>query len=170
MQQERSVVMADRRIFLTRMDEGMSFPDASNPIVFFKAMSRVFSLSLAAGRKSRNLIEELSRQAYESFANGIACEAQQDAAVACYGGCASCCTIRVAATAPEILNLARKIRTLPHNVSSELTRRILAADRETRRLDQQQRMASSSGLPPHRKRSLRSLCRTPLGLSRPCLL
>ena len=124
MQQERSVVMADRRIFLTRMDEGMSFPDASNPIVFFKAMSCVFSLSLAAGRKSRNLIEELSRQAYESFANGIACEAQQDAAVACHGGCASCCTIRVAATAPEILNLARKIRTLPHKVSSELTRRI----------------------------------------------
>jgi len=125
------------------MDEGMSFPDASNPIVFFKAMSRVFSLSLAAGRKSRNLIEELSRQAYESFASGIACEAQQDAAVACHGGCASCCTIRVAATAPEILNLARKIRTLPHKVSSELTRRIVAADRETRRLDQQQRMASS---------------------------
>lgn len=61
----------------------MSFPDASNPIVFFKAMSRVFSLSLAAGRKSRNLIEELSRQAYESFASGVACEAQQDAAVAC---------------------------------------------------------------------------------------
>jgi len=120
----------------------MSFPDASNPIVFFKAMSRVFSLSLTAGRKSRNLIEELSRQAYESFASGVACEAQQDAAVACHGGCASCCTIHVAATAPEILNLARKIRTLPNKVSSELTRRIVAADRETRRLDQRQRMAS----------------------------
>jgi hypothetical protein len=34
----------------------MSFPDASNPIVFFKAMSRVFSLSLAAGRKQLWLI------------------------------------------------------------------------------------------------------------------
>src|SRR5208282_475611 len=101
------------------MDEGMSLPDASNPIVFFKAMSRVFNVSLAAGRKNWNPVEELSRQAYESFARGVACEAQQDAAVACHGGCASCCTIRVAATAPEVLNLARQIRAFPHKASSD---------------------------------------------------
>jgi hypothetical protein len=44
---------------------------------------------------------------------------------------------------PEVLNLARQIRAFPAKVSSDLTRRIEAADRTTRRLDQQQRMASS---------------------------
>ena len=80
----------------------MPVPDASNPIVFFKAMCHAFGLSLAAGRKHKDPIADLSRQAYESFARGVACEARQDTPVACHGGCSSCCTIRVAATAPEI--------------------------------------------------------------------
>lgn len=121
----------------------MSLPDASNPIVFFKAMCRAFGVSLASHRNGRDPIESLSRQAYESFARSVACEAQQGTPVACHGGCASCCTIRVAATAPEILNVARQIRAFPHKLSSELTRRIVAADRATRTLDQQQRMASN---------------------------
>jgi Fe-S-cluster containining protein len=124
------------------MDAGMSLPEASNPIAFFKAMRRVFSLSLTTGGVPRNPIDDLSQQAYESFARSISCDAKQDSGVACHGGCASCCTIRVAATAPEILMLARKIRAFPRKLSSELTRRIAAADRETRRLDQRQRMAS----------------------------
>jgi hypothetical protein len=41
------------------------------------------------------------------------------------------------------VSCARQIRAFPHKRSSELTRRIEAADRMTRRLDQQQRMASS---------------------------
>jgi Fe-S-cluster containining protein len=125
------------------MDEGMPVPDASNPIVFFKAMCHVFGLSLVAGRKHKDPIADLSRQAYESFASSVACEAQQDTPVACHGGCSSCCTIRVAATAPEILNAARQIRAFPRKRSSDLTRRIKAADCTTRDLDQQQRMASS---------------------------
>jgi Fe-S-cluster containining protein len=128
---------------LTQMDEAMSAPDASNPIVFFKAMCRVFSFSLARGPDGQDPIEGLSRQAYESFEDSVACEALQGSPVACRGGCASCCTIRVAATAPEILNIARQIRNFPEHVSWELTQRIAAADQTTRRLDQQQRMASS---------------------------
>jgi len=125
------------------MDQEMSLPDASNPIMFFKAMCRAFGVSLAPGRNCRDPIESLSRQAYESFARSFACEAQQGTPVACHGGCARCCTIRVAATAPEILNVARQIRAFPHKLSSELTRRIVAADRATRTLDQQQRMTSN---------------------------
>lgn len=120
----------------------MSIPDASNPVVFFKSMCRAFSVSLATPPDRRDPIESLSRQAYESFACSVANEAHKGAPVACHGGCASCCTLRVAATAPEVLNVARQIRAFPRKLSSDLTRRIVAVDRATRTLDQQQRMAS----------------------------
>ncbi|QBR70345.1 YkgJ family cysteine cluster protein [Beijerinckiaceae bacterium] len=125
----------------------MSVPDASNPIVFFKAMCRAFAVSLVSSRDRRDPIESLSRQAFESFAEGVALEANKDAPVACRGGCASCCAIRVVATAPEVLSLARQIRAFPQKLSSGLKQRILAADRATRLLDQQQRMDSSVGCP-----------------------
>jgi Fe-S-cluster containining protein len=121
----------------------MAILDDSNPMVFFKAMCRVFSFSLTKNSDGWDPIEGLSRQSYESFENSVICKSLQGSPVACRGGCASCCTIRVAATAPEIFNITRQIRRFPDQVSSDLTRKILAADRATRRLDQQQRMASS---------------------------
>jgi len=121
----------------------MSIPDASDPIVFFRAMCHVFSFSLTRSSNCPDPVEELSRQAYQSFADGVAGEAPQANSLACHGGCANCCTIRVAATATEILNIARQIRRFPEEISSNIMRRIVAADRATRRLDQQQRMASS---------------------------
>ncbi len=121
----------------------MAIPDASNPIVFFKAICRVFRFSLTKNSDSWDPIEGLSGQSYESFENSVVGKSLQGSPVACRGGCASCCTIRVAATAPEIFNIARQIRRFPDQVSSDLTRKILAADQATRRLDQQQRMASS---------------------------
>jgi Putative zinc- or iron-chelating domain len=105
--------------------------------------SNAFGFLLTKTSDSRDLVENISRQSYQSFEGNIDCKSLQGSPVACHGGCASCCTICVAVTAPEVLNIARHIRRFPEQVSFGLTRRIMAADDATRRLGQRERMASS---------------------------
>jgi Fe-S-cluster containining protein len=121
----------------------MPILDPSNPLAFFKALHREFGAQLSSAPDSRATIEGLLGSAFESFERNV--EQSQDgiAAVACHGGCASCCTIRVAATAPEILLVARAIRALPEESGRELKERIDDADRATRRLSPLQRMLAS---------------------------
>jgi len=123
-------------------DGVMPIPDAAHPIIYFKAMLRGFTVLLAARRGSQDRAEALSERAYESFARSVEADLQEGGPIACRGGCADCCTIRVAATAPEILSVARKVRALPQRVGREVMQKIVAADRATRELNQQQRMAS----------------------------
>jgi len=122
-------------------------PGPSNPVVYFKWLSYRFKLILTQDGKSRDLITSLARKAYEHFARGIAGEEQKGHWIACHGGCASCCTIRVTATAPEIFSLARQIRAFPQEITSELKQRILATEQATRNLSPAQRMASSLACP-----------------------
>jgi Fe-S-cluster containining protein len=126
------------------MDEAMAIPGPFNPLAFFKRMHDTFDAELAHDDDCSDPIERLSQRAYASFESSVACVSQEEASpIACRGGCASCCTIRVTATAPEILNIARFIRTFSDPVSSDLVRKIIAGDRATRNLDQFQRMKSS---------------------------
>jgi hypothetical protein len=104
------------------MDEAMAIPDPFNPLAFFKRMHDAFDAELAHHHDCSDPIERLSQRAYTSFESSVECVSQQAGPIACRGGCASCCTIRVAATAPEILNIARFIRTFPDHVSSDLAK------------------------------------------------
>ncbi|WGJ14788.1 hypothetical protein QEV83_00225 [Methylocapsa sp. D3K7] len=78
------------------MVEIMAIPDASNPIVFFKAMCRVFSFSLTKNSDSWDPIEGLSQRSYESFEDSVICKSRQGSPVACHGSCASCCDVSLA--------------------------------------------------------------------------
>jgi hypothetical protein len=120
----------------------MAVLGASSPIEFFKNMCRIFGRLLTSDRDGADPIGSVVLRAYETFEVQFACEAAQEIKAACHSGCASCCTIRVTATAPEILNIAREIRRFPDFVSPDLTQRVLASSRATRLLSQQQRMAS----------------------------
>jgi Fe-S-cluster containining protein len=114
--------------------------NALTPIDFFSSMHRVFSTRLAARASSRDLVLGLAGDALAGFEyraeNG--CET---GSVACCGGCASCCTIRVAATAPEIFLIADFIRTAAPALTASLVAKIAAADGTTRHLDESSRMA-----------------------------
>jgi len=127
--------------------KGGALPGPSNPIVYFKWLYYRFKLILAQDGKKRDLIESLSRKAYEHFARGITGEEKEGDFIACHGGCASCCTIRVTATAPEIFSLARQIKAFPSDIASELKQRIVAAEQSTRNQSPAQRMASSLKCP-----------------------
>lgn len=70
---------------------------------FFTAQSRAFAETLAQFGGREELLPALLNQAYSSFA-GNAEQAMRDMPQpACQPGCASCCSLRVTATAPEIL-------------------------------------------------------------------
>ncbi len=116
----------------------MPMLDQSNPLAFFKSLHRDFSARLAASPEWPDRIEALSAHAFEIFERNVEQQVDGPALVACHGGCASCCAIRVAATAPEIFLIARAIRASPLRV--ELERRIAEAERATCRMDAQQRM------------------------------
>ena len=56
----------------------------------------------------------------------------------CRAGCAYCCTVRVSATDPEILRIARRIRSLPPAESQRLVERLRAhvAERQAGSIDE----------------------------------
>lgn len=117
--------------------------DGSNHIVFFKALYRSFCGALAKEPNGRGSIDELVEDCFKTFESNSA----NAPGVVCHGGCASCCTIRVAATAPEILLIARVLRSSSDTMGFVLRQRIDSADRATRGLDEQDRMESGSQCP-----------------------
>lgn len=79
-------------------------------LAFFKAQHRAFAETLAQWRGNGDMVPALMSQAYSSFEGNVAVQAEGQPPIACHKGCATCCTIRVIATAPEALMLARYIR------------------------------------------------------------
>lgn len=81
--------------------------DDNGPSAFFKAMSRAFAETIAARRNQPDIAGALCAQAFDSFEKNAAIQAEGSPALACKGECADCCTLRVAATAPEVFLMAR---------------------------------------------------------------
>lgn len=82
----------------------------SGPKVFFQAQQAAFGRTLdgvlrGAGRET--LVPRLLAQAYDSYEHNAAEQAQGQPPLDCGRGCAACCSLRVTATAPEILGVAR---------------------------------------------------------------
>jgi Fe-S-cluster containining protein len=126
---------------LNHSDQDMPTFDGSNSLAFFKALHRDFCETLTDEAQHRDPIDGLLEDCFETFDRN----SENAYRGACRGGCASCCAIRVAATAPEILLIARTLRSSSGRIGFELWQKIEAADRPTRRIDEQGRM--NSGLP-----------------------
>ncbi len=116
-----------------------SSPD--NPIAFFRGLEAGFLRILQVGEQAGGdaLINALTQQAFDSFAGNVALQTEAMPKLACNKGCPTCCSLRVTATAPEILLMARYVRlidALPHGKSLDLPSRIQAAHRKTAGLDE----------------------------------
>ena len=83
--------------------------DDSSPLALFKALREAFGETIRARRRSSDLVKELSVQAFDCFDGNVAIQIEDMPALACHQGCAACCDLRVAATAPEILLIAQYI-------------------------------------------------------------
>ena len=120
------------------------------PAAFFQATSQAFSETIDAGRTRPELVASLCAQAFDSFAQNVAIQAEGDPALACRGECAGCCRLRVVATAPEIFLLARFISVNAAAFAERgvmLIDRIADADRAIGALSEEQRMTIQAACP-----------------------
>lgn len=109
-------------------------------LVFFKAQHRAF---VDAINGHGDILPAVMSLACSSFEGNVEIQAQGQPDIACHKGCATCCTIRVVATAPEVLMAARYIRhTAPAFAKQhiDLRQRLVEADAATRRLSERERV------------------------------
>lgn len=117
---------------------------------FFDAVRQNFGETIRAGRGDPRLIEALAAQAIELFERNAEIQSEGQPAPACCRGCATCCALQVAATAPEIFVAARFIRLTAaafaaHGV--DFAPEVAAFVERTRGMDQQARFASQLACP-----------------------
>jgi Fe-S-cluster containining protein len=111
---------------------------------FFKAQHQGFTATLSQHHGRVELLPALLTQAFSSFEGNVEQQAEGYPEVACHKGCATCCTIRVIATAPEVLLVARYIRSVADDLRQaevDLVQRLTEADSDTRDRDEQQRVS-----------------------------
>ena len=82
----------------------------AGPLAFFKALHGAFGETLRIRVGKPELIEALLSQGFDSFDGNVTIQSEGLPAIACHKGCALCCTLRVTATAPEVLLIDRYIR------------------------------------------------------------
>lgn len=109
---------------------------------FFKERSAAFAATLRGDTVRGRLSETLFDHADAQFEARVAATCHGAAPLACHKGCATCCSLRVTATAPEVLRVARHLRERESpEVCVRLVRRLLEADGLTRDLDEGERVA-----------------------------
>jgi Fe-S-cluster containining protein len=117
---------------------------------FFKAMHAAFGNALEEHRGHSPLLGVLLTQAFTSYEGNAEMEAEGLPEPDCHKGCATCCTIRVVATAPEVLLVARYIRSEEDKLKQagiDLRQRLAEADGVTRDQDERERIAERRRCP-----------------------
>ncbi len=108
---------------------------------FFVAQTSAFTETLNNRHGGQDLINGLLSQAFSSFDGNVEMEAEDYPPIACHKGCSTCCTLRVTATAPEVLLIARYIaHTDQVNTELNLANRVAKANQTTRGLNEEQRV------------------------------
>jgi Fe-S-cluster containining protein len=116
----------------------------NGPLDFFKALQGAFAKTIQARRSHPTFVTEISAQAFDSFDGNVAIQSEGLGALSCQEGCAACCMLRVVATAPEILLIARYIVATKEafaGIGVDLARNTADGCAVTDGLDEKQRMA-----------------------------
>ncbi|WP_232056794.1 MULTISPECIES: YkgJ family cysteine cluster protein [Methylomonas] len=113
----------------------------SDYLGFFAAQHQAFADTLAVRRGQADLIDGLLSLAFSSFDGNVEAESANHPPIACHKGCATCCTLRVTASAPEVLLVARFIRWQDQrDPASNLGKRVIKANQTTVGLDEAARV------------------------------
>jgi Putative zinc- or iron-chelating domain len=111
---------------------------------FFQALHQAYAQTLATYRDQPAWLEALLSQAFDSFQGNLMAQCEGEPPLACHRGCDSCCTLRVSATAPEVLLVARFLRAVQPRLLArgiDLVGRLRAANARTQGLSEAQRVA-----------------------------
>lgn len=123
------------------------FP-ASTPVAVHEFAKASFRDALRGPRSAANAAEigrDVGAWAEEGTAR--ARDEAGDAPLACTVGCAWCCHLKVAVTAPEVIALAAHLDGLPAEVRERAVERIVAVDTRTRGMSTAQRLAARIACP-----------------------
>lgn len=115
----------------------------NSPLAFFRAMHGAFADVVALRRGRPELVEGLLSLAFGSFDGNVGIQAEGQPELDCRKGCAACCRLRVTATAPEVLLIARFIRATAPALQErgiDLAQRVADADADTRGLSEAERI------------------------------
>ncbi len=118
----------------------MSDSSEFNPLVFFNGLHKEYDSLLEANPKRGEMVEAVLGLAFERCEDTTNTLFQGQPELACHKGCATCCTLRVLATAPEIFLIAQTIKADPE-LSQILPMRIAEAHQATRGMNEPQRVA-----------------------------
>lgn len=83
---------------------------ALSAIDFFRQMHGHYRLAIERFQGRAMLLDALLQGAWQRFDENVAVQCEGLPELDCHKGCATCCTLRVTATAPEVFMLARFIR------------------------------------------------------------
>lgn len=120
-------------------NEQRNAQDRNSPLAFFGAIHGAFADAIVQLHGQQGLIENLLSLAFGSFEGNVAIQAEGQQEVDCGKGCAACCRLRVVATAPEVMLIARFIRATESVLRErgiDLAQRVAEADADTRGLDE----------------------------------
>ncbi len=108
---------------------------AFDPLSFFNRLHRDFERILTDKVGKAQAIDDTLAVAFDRCEETTTQLCQGQPELDCQKGCATCCTLRVLATAPEIFLIAKAIKANPE-LRTVLPDRIFAADTVTRDLDE----------------------------------
>ena len=110
---------------------------------FFRTMHQQFESAILAHRGSENLLAVLLAQAFTSYEGSAELQSEGLPEPDCRKGCATCCSIRVVATAPEVLLVGRCVRAAEAQLKAQevdIRQRLAQADASTRGRGEQERV------------------------------
>jgi len=117
---------------------------------FYVNLHQAYDATLARTRGQPQLVDALLHQAFDTFAGNLPQQCEGEPPLACQRGCATCCTLRVSATAPEVWGVARFLRAVAPRLEPmgiDLMGQVRAADALTRGLDEAGRVAARQTCP-----------------------
>lgn len=110
---------------------------------FFVELQQAFGRTLVQRAGRAELLDGVLHQAWDSFDGNVALQVEGEPPLDCSRGCAACCSLRVTATAPEVLAVARFLRAVepalkPRGI--DLVAQLRAADAATAGLGEADRV------------------------------
>ena len=116
---------------------------AGGPQDFYQDLHRAFDATLALHQGRPDLLPALLAQAFDSFHGNVAIQCEDEPPLACHRGCATCCTLRVTATVPEVMLVARFLRAVQPALQArgiDLVAQLREANTQTEGLDEARRV------------------------------
>ncbi len=123
---------------------------AMSSLRFFKELHAQYTQALARWSLSQTVLDALMHIAWGSFESNVGAQCEGLPAIDCHKGCATCCTLRVTATAPEVFMLERFIRAIHPGLIQrgiDLPSQISSADGRTSGLGEDARVQARQRCP-----------------------